>query len=131
MGYDFIGLEKVVRKFERGEKVTQIEEDILIAMYYIGVDINGSGKIMYKLSSEKYEKICEEIWSTSFLNNVEKKEIEKEKLAKYANSIDYIIAESMKNIPTSEIAKKDIFERPHFHEKVSECLEKLRDFKYM
>lgn len=129
MGYDFIGLEKVVRKFEREEKLTQIEEDILIALYRIGAD--GNGKIMYKLSSEKYNKIHEEILSSDFLTAEEKERKIKEKLVKYANSIDYIITESMKSVPTSEAEKKEFFKFQRFAERVSEGLEKLRDFKYI
>lgn len=128
MSYDFIGLEKVVRKFERGEKLTQIEEDILIALYCI-YD-GGCEGFLYKLSPEKYNKIRIEIDSSECLTGEEKERKVKEKLAKYANSIDYIITESI-DASISERRKKDIFENISFAENVSKGLEKLRDFKYI
>lgn len=129
MTYDFQMLEKLVENFKKGEKLTSIQQDVLMAIHSIGRDgIAVNGNILYNLTSSEYEKIREEVYSISPLNDEGRGNILKEKLLVHANSIDYIISEIMKDSLTLEY-KEQVFESDKFTEYLSEGLAKLRDFK--
>lgn len=129
MAYDFQGLKELTQKFENGEKLTLTEQDTLIAIHSIGRDgVSVNGKILYNLSPAEYEKIQIEVHSNSSLSYEDKLNILKEKLLIYANSIDFIISEIMKDRPTLEY-RKQLFESLGFVEHLSKGLEILKDFK--
>ena len=129
MTYDFQMLEKLVQNFKRGQELTSIQQDVLMAIHSIGRDgISVNGNILYNLTSTEYEKIVEELNSISLLNYEDRCNILKEKLLIYANSIDYIISEIMKDSLTLEY-REQLFENLEFAKYLSEGLAILKDFK--